>query len=145
MHSLSQRQAFNSVRTFEQEKARFPSIRDYCLQILRVNFKGDPAFCPMHGGHTGHSFQINDTTQKWRCWSECRDRCPRHGNGSSIAYQQPCICRGDILDLHMLTFQFESKREAIDSLLSGECGEPLPKRTDKFVVVSSRTVTELPP
>ena len=45
MHSLSQRQAFEFGSHVRTGKGAIPSIRDYCLQILRVNFK-EVWFCP---------------------------------------------------------------------------------------------------
>jgi hypothetical protein len=116
--SSSLAKAFAEVLTFEQEKAKFPRIRDYCCLRLGLRFKGDYANCPIHAGRSGHSLQINDETQTWQCWSQCRERCRRHKNGGGDR-SQPCICRGDVLDLHTLTHRFKSKREAIDSLIKG--------------------------
>jgi hypothetical protein len=124
--------AFDSVLTFAQQKARFPLIREYCERILEVKFQGDHSYCPIHTGHGGHAFEITDSTQKWQCWGRCRDNCPRHGN-DTIDYTQPCVCRGDVLDLHMLCFEFESKREAINSLINGD-GKSLPRKADKCLV-----------
>jgi hypothetical protein len=129
--------AFDSVLTFAQEKARFPLIREYCQEILKLEFNGDHSYCPIHTGHGGHAFEITDSTQKGQCWSHCRDNCPRHGN-DTIDYTQPCTCRGDVLDLHMLCFEFESKREAINSLINGD-GKSLPRRADKFFVLPQET------
>ncbi len=132
--SSSLAEAFASVLTFSQKKAKFPAIRNYCAQVLGLRFKGNHSFCPIHGGHGGHAFQIDDQTQAWQCWSECRERCPRHKDGAKADRSQPCICRGDVLDLHMLTHAFKSKREAIDSLIKGE-GNRLPRsNAAKFFV-----------
>jgi hypothetical protein len=130
---LSRAEKFDSVLTFQQQKARFPELRQYCETNLGLTFKGDYSYCPIHVGHTGHSFEVTDATQKWHCWSKCRDRCARHGNGESDR-TQPCTCRGDVLDLHMLCFEFESKREAIASLINGS--ESLKGRAAKFLLLT---------
>ena len=82
-------------------EAKKQSIRDFCVNQLKMTFQGTYSYCPMHGGHTGHSFQINNQTQTWQCWSECREKCLRH---SAKPYEKtkPCTCRGDIIDLQRL-------------------------------------------
>ena len=137
-HSPSLQQKFDSVLTpFAQQKAKFPPIREYCVRILGVKFTGDHAFCPVHTGHGGHSFQITDKTQKWQCWG--RHHCARHGTGT-IDRGQPCTCRGDVLDLHMLKFTFDSKWEAIASLIRGDSAQLLPVKADKFLVGGQQTL-----
>jgi hypothetical protein len=54
---LSKAAAFNAVLTIAEAKKQ--SIRDFCVNHLRMTFVGNYSYCPMHGGHTGHSFQIN--------------------------------------------------------------------------------------
>ena len=126
---------FDSVLTFQQQKARFPELRGYCEKVLKLKFKGNHCFCPIHGGHSGHSFQIDDEAQKWQCWSECRERCSRHSDGQADR-SQPCTCRGDVLDLHLLCFEFESKQEGITSLINGS---ELPKvKAGKFFLLTGK-------
>ena len=96
---LSKAEAFNAVLTFAEAKQM--RLRDYCVNHLKMTFVGNYSYCPMHGGHTGHSFMINDKTQKWQCWSECPQKCPRHGS-KPYDKDRPCTCRGDIIDLQRL-------------------------------------------
>ena len=109
-------EAFNNLLIFAQQKKLFPDLREYCEKFLGMKFQGNHARCPLHREKKGRAFHLRG--QKWYCFGKCRRRW-KWG--------------GDVLDLHQTIFEFATKQEAMDSLLSlqlrrSDCRDLLPRR-----------------
>ena len=104
MLDLTLREAFDSVMSWQEVKARFP-IKEYCERYLGLGFKGGKAKCPLHDGHTQTSFVIDEIRNRWTCFGNCE---PPAGQDYS---------QGDVLDLHQRLNGFHDPSAALCDLL----------------------------